>query len=185
MPEWLFDFLSGPTIKIAEAIWNSSMRLIIKLVCSTPQKFSTGTWAFVKENLYPWAEGIGLSALNLFFMIAFLKAVSNLHQNITLEMVIEAMVKVVVANVLYLNILNISDGERSLYDRCPRFKSRGYGYWLSIVLSAIWLALYTGSDRLQLFDVMDSIQPVHKAISTHDISTLCDVCTCRRSGDRA
>ena len=107
MPEWLFDFLSGPTIKIAEAIWNSSMRLIIKLVCSTPQKFSTGTWAFVKENLYPWAEGIGLSALNLFFMIAFLKAVSNLHQNITLEMVIEAMVKVVVANVLYLNILNI------------------------------------------------------------------------------
>ena len=107
MPEWLFDFLSGPTIKIAEAIWNSSMRLIIKLVCSTPQKFSTGTWAFVKENLYPWAEGIGLSALNLFFMIAFLKAVSNLHQNITLEMVIEAMVEVVVANVLYLNILNI------------------------------------------------------------------------------
>ena len=107
MPEWLFDFLSGPTIKIAEAIWNSSMRLIIKLVCSTPQKFSTGTWAFVKENLYPWAEGIGLSALNLFFMIAFLKAVSNLHQNITLEMVIEAMIKVVVANVLYLNILNI------------------------------------------------------------------------------
>ena len=37
MPEWLFDFLSGPTIKIAEAIWNSSMRLIIKLVCSTDQ----------------------------------------------------------------------------------------------------------------------------------------------------
>ena len=46
-------------------------------------------------------------ALNLFFMISFLKAVSNLHQNITLEMVIEAMIKVVVANVLYLNILNI------------------------------------------------------------------------------
>ena len=43
MPEWLFDFLSGPTIKIAAAIWNSSMKLIIKLVCSTPQKFSTGT----------------------------------------------------------------------------------------------------------------------------------------------
>ena len=28
MPEWLFDFLSGPTIKIAAAIWNSSMKLI-------------------------------------------------------------------------------------------------------------------------------------------------------------
>lgn len=39
MPEWLFDFLSGPTIKIAAAIWNSSMKLIIKLVCSTPQSF--------------------------------------------------------------------------------------------------------------------------------------------------
>ena len=58
MPEWLFDFLSGPTIKIAEAIWNSSMRLIKKQSYSTPLKFSTGTWAFVLENLYPWAEGI-------------------------------------------------------------------------------------------------------------------------------
>ena len=52
-------------------------------------------------------EAFDGSLANLFFMIAFLKAVSNLHQNITLEMVIEAMVKVVVANVLYLNILNI------------------------------------------------------------------------------
>lgn len=74
MPEWLFDFLSGPTIKIAEAIWNSSMRLIIKLVCSTPQKFSTGTWAFVKENLYPWAEGIGLSAPESLFYDSFFKS---------------------------------------------------------------------------------------------------------------
>ena len=105
--EWATALNSQDGTMQSMAIWNSSMRLIIKLVCSTPQKFSTGTWAFVKENLYPWAEGIGLSALNLFFMIAFLKAVSNLHQNITLEMVIEAMVKVVVANVLYLNILNI------------------------------------------------------------------------------
>ena len=163
MPEWLFDFLSGPTIKIAEAIWNSSMRLIIKLVCSTPQKFSTGTWAFVKENLYPWAEGIGLSALNLFFMIAFLKAVSNLHhtgdghrsngQGCRGKCPVSQYLKYNDNHIFYL----ISDGERSLYDRCPRFKSRGYGYWLSIVLSAIWLALYTGSDRLQLFDVMDSI----------------------------
>ena len=54
MPEWLFDFLSGPTIKIAEAIWNSSMRLIIKLVCSTPQKFSTGTYSngISNEGIY-------------------------------------------------------------------------------------------------------------------------------------
>ncbi|MCO7154285.1 hypothetical protein NIA73_14005 [Anaerobutyricum hallii] len=127
-------------------------------------------------------------------MIAFLKAVSNLHQNITLEMVIEAMIKVVVANVLYLNILNIMTTIFSISSAmakevftidAPDLKSRGYGYWLSIVLSAIWLALHTGSDRLQLFDVMDSIQPVYKTIPAHDISTLCDVCTCRRSGDRA
>ena len=192
MPEWLFDFLSGPTIKIAEAIWNSSMRLIIKLVCSTPQKFSTGTWAFVKENLYPWAEGIGLSALNLFFMIAFLKAVSNLHQNITLEMVIEAMIKVVVANVLYLNILNImttvfsiSSAKRSFYIRCPRVESRGYGYWLGTILSTLWSAFYTGSNRMQLFNAVDSIQPVYKAVPAYDTGSLCDVNPRRWTGNRA
>lgn len=60
-----------------------------------------------------------------------------------------------------------------------------YGYWLGTILSTLWSAFYTGSNRMQLFNAVDSIQPVYKAVPAHDISTLCDVCTCRRSGDRA
>lgn len=107
MPEWLFNYLSGFSIQIATGIWNTSMKLIAGMVSSTPQDFSRGTWVFVRDTLYPWSIGIGLSILNLFFIIGFLKAVSNLHQNITLEMVMETLVKIVVANVLFLNILNI------------------------------------------------------------------------------
>lgn len=166
MPEWLFDFLSGPTIKIAEAIWNSSMRLIIKLVCSTPQKFSTGTWGICKRK--PVSVGRGdrtLCSKFIFYDSLFESCeqpASKHHtgdghrsngQGCRGKCPVSQYLKYNDNHIFYL----ISDGERSLYDRCPRFKSRGYGYWLSIVLSAIWLALYTGSDRLQLFDVMDSI----------------------------
>ena len=174
MPEWLFDFLSGPTIKIAEAIWNSSMRLIIKPVSVGRGDRTLCSKFIFYDSLFESCE----------------QPASEHHtgdghrsngQGCRGKCPVSQYLKYNDNHIFYL----ISDGERSLYDRCPRFKSRGYGYWLSIVLSAIWLALYTGSDRLQLFDVMDSIYQVHKAISAHDISTLCDVCTCRRSGDRA
>lgn len=107
MPEWLFIFINGASVEIGAGIWNTSMKLIAGIVSTPPQDFSRGTWVFVRDTLYPWSIGIGLSILNLFFIIGFLKAVSNLHQNITLEMVMETLVKIVVANVLFLNILNI------------------------------------------------------------------------------
>ena len=107
MPDWLFIFINGASVEIGAGIWNTSMKLIAGIVSTPPQDFSRGTWVFVRDTLYPWSIGIGLSILNLFFIIGFLKAVSNLHQNITLEMVMETLVKIVVANVLFLNILNI------------------------------------------------------------------------------
>ena len=194
MPEWCLIFFSGPTIKIAEAIWNSSMRLIIKLVCSTPQKFSTGTWAFVKENLYPWAEGIGLSALNLFFMIAFLKAVSNLHQNITLEMVIEAMIKVVVANVLYLNILNIMTTVFSISSAmakevftldAPELKVEDMDIGSALFYQLFGLLFILAAIVCSFFNAVDSIQPVYKAVPAYDTGSLCDVNPRRWTGNRA
>ncbi len=165
MPEWLFDFLSGPTIKIAEAIWNSSMRLIIKLVHYATKVFYRNMGICKRKPVSVGRGDRTLCSKFIFYDSLFESCeqpASKHHtgdghrsngQGCRGKCPVSQYLKYNDNHIFYL----ISDGERSLYDRCPRFKSRGYGYWLSIVLSAIWLALYTGSDRLQLFDVMDSI----------------------------
>ena len=107
MPGWLADFLAGSGIKIADAIWNTSMKAISGLLVMSPQSFSGETWSFVEGTLYPWALSIGLSLLNLFLIIGWLRALTRLHENITLEMTVDALIKVVLANVLFINIKTI------------------------------------------------------------------------------
>ena len=107
MPGWLTEFLAGQGIKIADAIWNASMKLIAGLLTKSPQSFSSPAWSFVNGTLYPFALSIGLSLLNLFLIIGWLRALTRLHENITLEMTVNALIKVVAANVLFLNIKTI------------------------------------------------------------------------------
>lgn len=104
MPDWLYDMLNGPSTQIAAAIWNVTMRMICGVITRTPEEFSEGTWDFVTDTLYPWSQNIGLAMLNTCLMIAFFQAVSNFHQNITQELLVEAMVKIVVCNVLFLQL---------------------------------------------------------------------------------
>ena len=107
MPGWLTEFLAGSGIKMADAIWNASMALIAGLLTRSPQSFSSPAWSFVNGTLYPFALSIGLSLLNLFLIIGWLRALTRLHENITLEMTVNALIKVVAANVLFLNIKTI------------------------------------------------------------------------------
>lgn len=104
MPDWVTNFFGGFSIGLANTIWKAAMALIGGLLGTPPQDFSPGTWNFVEQTLYPWSLAIGVSLLNLFFIIAIFRAVSDLHHNITLEMIIEAFIKIVVANVIYLNL---------------------------------------------------------------------------------
>ena len=107
MPGWLAEFLAGSGIQIADAIWNASMKMVCGLLTKSPQDFSSPVWTFVDGTLYPWALSIGLSLLNLFLIIGWLRALTRLHENITLEMTVNALIKVVAANVLLLNIKTI------------------------------------------------------------------------------
>ena len=107
MPDWLTDFLGGFSINLANAVWNKAMGLISGMLATSPQAFSAGAWGFVENTLYPWALSIGVGMLNLFFIIAMLQAVSDFSHNITLEMAIEALIKIVAANVLFLNLLKL------------------------------------------------------------------------------
>lgn len=111
MPDWveglLGDLFYGPFFVNARAMWNWCMGLCTGLMTKSPQAFSSETWEFVTETLYPWSLGIGVACLNLFFIIGFVKAVSNFKENITLELCIESMIRLVVANVLMQTGLTI------------------------------------------------------------------------------
>lgn len=112
MPSWLSTFISdwlsvSPFFAISDAIWNALMTACTGLMITTPQWFSTEAWQYVRFELYPWALSIGIASLNLFFIMGFFKAASNLKENITLELLIESLFKLVVLNVLLVNGLTI------------------------------------------------------------------------------
>lgn len=112
MPDWLPDFLNGsllygPFYQIASAIWNTAMSACMGVMTKTPEGFSSATWTYVNNELYPWALSIGIMSLNFFVMMGFFKAVGNFKENMTIELMIEAMIKVVVLNVLLVKGLDV------------------------------------------------------------------------------
>ena len=104
MPGWVEDLLKemfyGPFYQLAKVVWDWCIGLSTGVISQDPQHFSPATWKFVTDTLYPWAMGIGLSMMNVFFICVFLKAASNLKENITLELCIEGMIRLVALNVL-------------------------------------------------------------------------------------
>lgn len=90
----------GPSFALSKVVWDWIMGLCTGIITATPQEFSPAAWEYVTETLYPWALAIGTACVNLFFIINFLKAVSNFKENITLELCIEALIRLVAVNVL-------------------------------------------------------------------------------------
>lgn len=111
MPGWvsglLDDLFVAPFFMLAKWFWDWCMELCTGLAGQTPEAFSPETWEYVNGTLYPWALGIGTSCMNLFFIIGFLKAVSNFHEQMTMELCIEAMLRMVVLNLLLLSGMDI------------------------------------------------------------------------------
>ena len=94
LPEGLKEMFYGPFYQLAKVVWDWCIGLSTGVISQDPQHFSPATWKFVTDTLYPWAMGIGLSMMNVFFICVFLKAASNLKENITLELCIEGMIPV-------------------------------------------------------------------------------------------
>lgn len=106
MPQWVAEFLQGPTYIIGNAFWNQIMELIAGQLTMTPQHFSGAAWSYV-QSLYRWSQSIAVVLLNLFFMIGFFRQASNLRENVTWEILIEYLIKAVMANGLMMSGLEI------------------------------------------------------------------------------
>lgn len=107
MPDWITNLLMGPAYAIGNAIWNLIMSMVGGVLLTTPQGFSAETWNFVSNELYPWALGIGVALLNLFFLVGFFKEASNIKENFTWEILVNQGIKVIVANAFMQSGLSI------------------------------------------------------------------------------
>ena len=87
--------------QLAKVVWDWCIGLSTGVISQDPQHFSPATWKFVTDTLYPWAMGIGLSMMNVFFICVFLKAASNLKENtFSWNCVSKGCIRLVALNVL-------------------------------------------------------------------------------------
>lgn len=96
--DWIEDILTGPLYALGRFLWNAIMDWTQELLTKTPAEFSPGAWSFVVDTLYPWTLGIGLLSLNLFLFIGLFRQVSNLKQNLTLEIMVEIAIRIILTN---------------------------------------------------------------------------------------
>lgn len=108
MPGWVKDILNGgPIFALAKGLWNFLMSIVNTMMGTSPEKYSTSAWVYISTSVYPWFLSMGAVFLNLFYMIGFCRQMSNLKENVTMEMLLELFIKVIIANVLLQNGLAI------------------------------------------------------------------------------
>jgi len=101
--QWFADtFL--PIGNLSESIWNAGVQLIMSYALDSPQDFNRPAWTFAISDLFSISKSVGIVLVNLLFFANFIRAATNLKQNITLEMCVEAFAKLVFANVLMLKL---------------------------------------------------------------------------------
>lgn len=101
MPSWIVDFFNVDlSWSWGNAAWNGLIKIVFTLLTKTPEEFSADAWAVVTDTLYPWFLSAGVSLLNLFFFIGFIRQNMNLRDNITIETWIEGFIKVIISNAI-------------------------------------------------------------------------------------
>ena len=108
MPGWFQDFLGiSGMFSGADSVWKYCMALVYILMGQTPSSLSPDAWNFVTGTVYPWFTTIGVTMLNLFFMVGFVRQSINLRENMSLEIFVEQVIKVIAANVLIVSAVPI------------------------------------------------------------------------------
>ena len=110
-PQWVIDLLQGGTIyALAQQLWQFVMNIVLALMGMNVSDFTAdgaGAWEYITDTVYPLFLGMGAVFLNMFSMAGFCKQASNLKEGITIEALMELFIKLVAANMLMLNCLNI------------------------------------------------------------------------------
>lgn len=148
--EMIKGLLYGPFFDMGNTIWNTIMLFVYGAMTTTPEGFSADAWNYVSGTVYPWSLGIATVLLNLFFMIGFFKQTSNIKENMTTEILISLLVKVVMANVLMVNGLDIiqsfftlaSGLSAQVFFQPPSYTSDGVAVMDMLFFQSIYGAIY-------------------------------------------
>ena len=106
MPQWLLDLLMGPFFLLGNLIWNFFMMMTVSLLTTDPEAFSGDAWTLVESTLFPLFLSIGIACLNIFALTGFLREIANIKENLTLEALILMLVRLMVANVIIVNLIS-------------------------------------------------------------------------------
>ena len=105
MPDWFADMIGMDALD--SPMWIYMINYVSDLLSKSPEQASPNTWRFIRDSVYPYFSVIGATLLNLFCLIGFVRTISNLKENVTIEMWIELCVKLIVGNVLIQNGMSL------------------------------------------------------------------------------
>ena len=90
------------------------------------QASGAGAWEYINNTVFPFFLGMGSVFLNMFVMAGFCRQASNLKEGITTEALIEIFIKLVAANMLMLNSLEIMQEINSFAVKATGFLINSY-----------------------------------------------------------
>lgn len=111
--EWLVNLLDNTIFgffnvlyQLGINIWNWAMMLVGAVATTTPAAFSGSAWNYVVNDALDFTMAIGGSLLNVFYMIGIIRQSTNLKENYTLEIFVDNVIKMLLANMLILHGLD-------------------------------------------------------------------------------
>lgn len=103
-----FEVLGGGLSYVfGTGIWNTMVNLISTTAGTTPENFSSTAWDYVVYVVMDGSLSVAASILNIMYLIGIMRQAVKLRENYTAEMMVDALLKVVIANYGLLNGLEL------------------------------------------------------------------------------
>lgn len=107
MPDWATAFLTEGLGAGPAAIWNALIGAAYSLLTYGFDIESDSVFSLLISSAYEWFVAIGVTLLNIFALISVIRQTTRIRENVTLEMMIELLVKVILGNTFMLYGLKI------------------------------------------------------------------------------
>lgn len=104
----LKEFLHNPFVKIGQILWNATMDQVAVLMGQDPATVANGAaWTYMLNNIWPICMMIGVSLLTVLFLVSLIRQVSDLRNNMTLEIFMMQFIKLLLAIYLFTHMLDL------------------------------------------------------------------------------
>lgn len=104
----VFDSMGGELSYVfGTGLWNMMIGLITTTAGTTPEQFSSTAWNYVTNVVYDGCLSVAAMILNVMYLIGLMRQAVKLRENYTAEMLVDALIKVIIANFGLVNGLTI------------------------------------------------------------------------------